>query len=185
MPRRAASPTLMLPHRQPNQPAFSRVLFPSLRLGYLVVPPDLVESFAAAQSVTNRHAPLLEQAILTDFIADGHFGRHVRRMREVYAERLGVLIESARERLKGLLDVSEVEAGLQTAGWLQRGIDGPVAARAASRRSVEVTPLVRYGRGGVGRGGLHLGFAAVDPREIRRGIRELAIALENVKTGPD
>ena len=163
---------------------FSKVLFPSLRLGYLVVPPDLVDSFAAAQSVTNRHAPLLEQAILTDFIADGHFGRHVRRMREVYAERLGVLIESARERLKGLLDVSEVEAGLQTAGWLQRGIDGPVAAEAASLRHVEVTPLVRYGRGGVARGGLHLGFAAVDPREIRRGIRELAGALESVKTGP-
>ena len=131
-------------------------------LGYLVVPPDLVDSFAAAQSVTNRHAPLLEQAILTDFISGGHFGRHVRRMREVYAERLGVLIESARERLKGLLDVSEVEAGLQTADWLQGGIDGPVAARAASRPGVEVTPLVRYGR----------------------GIRALAAALEGVRTAP-
>jgi GntR family transcriptional regulator/MocR family aminotransferase len=160
---------------------FSKVLFPSLRLGYLVVPPDLVDQFAAAQSVTHRHAPLLEQAVLTDFITGGHFGRHVRRMREVYAERLSVLLDSAKQRLAGLLDVSEVEAGLQTAGWLQGGLDGVMAAKAAARRDVEVTPLGRYGRGGVARNGLHLGFAAVDPREIRRGIRELAAALEGMR----
>jgi GntR family transcriptional regulator/MocR family aminotransferase len=163
---------------------FSKVLFPSLRLGYLVVPRDLVDAVAAAQSVTNRHAPLLEQAILTDFITAGHFGRHVRRMREVYAERLAVLLDSAKARLSGLLEVSGVEAGLQTAGWLQHGVDGAAAAVAAARRDVEVTPLGRYGRGGVARNGLHLGFAAVDPREIRRGVRELAAALEDLRTSP-
>ena len=114
-------------------------------LGYLVVPPDLVDSFAA-QSVTNRHAPLLEQAILTDFIADGHFGRHVRRTREVHAERLGVLIESAREQLKGLLDISEVEAGLQTVGWLQRGIDGIWRARRRPRECEAGPRLTRSHR---------------------------------------
>jgi GntR family transcriptional regulator/MocR family aminotransferase len=72
--------------------SFSKVLFPSLRVGYLVVPPDLVDYFAAALSVTNRHAPLLEQAILCDFITEGHFGRHLRRLREVYARRLSVLL---------------------------------------------------------------------------------------------
>lgn len=63
--------------------SFSKVLFPSLRLGYLVIPADLLDYFAAAISVTSRHAPLLEQAVLCDFITEGHFGRHLRRMREV------------------------------------------------------------------------------------------------------
>jgi GntR family transcriptional regulator/MocR family aminotransferase len=94
--------------------SFSKVLFPSLRLGYLVVPPDLVDYVSAALSVTSRHAPLLEQAVLCDFITEGHFGRHLRRMREVYAERLSTLVECARERLTGLLEISGVEAGLQT-----------------------------------------------------------------------
>ncbi|HEV2843749.1 MAG TPA: PLP-dependent aminotransferase family protein, partial [Thermoanaerobaculia bacterium] len=157
---------------------FSKVLFPSLRLGYLVVPPDLVDSFAAAKSLTSRHAPLPEQAVLCDFITEGHFGRHIRRMREVYAERLSVLLESARQRLAGLLEISDIEAGLQTMGWLRDGIDGELAARAAARRNVEVAPLSRYSRRRVPREGLKLGFAAVDAREIRRGVRELAVALE-------
>jgi GntR family transcriptional regulator/MocR family aminotransferase len=158
--------------------SFSKVLFPSLRMGYLVVPSDLVDRVAAVQSVTRRHAPLLEQAVLADFIVGGHFGRHIRRMREVYAERLSVLLESARGRLTGLLEVSPVEAGLQTVGWLRGRSDGEAAANAAARREVEVTPLSRYGQGKVGRSGLLLGFAAVDTQEIRRGVRELATALE-------
>jgi len=158
--------------------SFSKVLFPSLRLGYLVIPPDLVPPFAAAISLTRRHAPLLDQAVLCDFITEGHFARHLRRMRKVYAERLSVLLECGRERLAGLLEISGVEAGLQTSAWLPRGISGESAARAAAARGVEVTPLSRYTRGSLPREGLQLGFAAVDAREIRRGVRELAIALE-------
>jgi GntR family transcriptional regulator/MocR family aminotransferase len=158
--------------------SFNKVLFPSLRLGYLVVPQDLVDCFAAARSMTSRHPPVLEQAVLCDFIADGHFGRHLRRMRQVYAERVSVLLEGARRRLAGLLEIAGVEAGLQTAGWLGAGIDGESAAAAAAARGVEVTPLSRYSRGGLAREGLQLGFAAVDTSEIERGVRELAIALE-------
>ncbi len=156
---------------------FSKVLFPSLRLGYLVVPPDLVERLAAAKSVVSRHAPLLDQAILCDFIAGGHFGRHLRRMREVYAERLGVLLEEGRARLQGLVEISAIEAGLQTVGWLATGIAGVEAERAAARRGVEAYSLTRYARAPLWREGLQLGFAAVDAEEIRRGVRELAIAL--------
>src|SRR5215469_6524169 len=89
--------------------SFSKVLFPSLRLGYLVIPSDLTPHFAASLSVTTRHAPLLEQAVLCEFIREGHFGRHLRRMREVYAERLSILLESAKQRLAGLLKISTVE----------------------------------------------------------------------------
>jgi GntR family transcriptional regulator/MocR family aminotransferase len=158
---------------------FSKVLFPGLRLGYLVVPPEVVDRVAAMKSVTNRHAPLLDQAVLCDFITDGHFGRHIRRMREVYAERRSVLLESARRRLSGLLEIVGVEAGLQTAGWLSDGIDARSAAAAAAERNVEVTPLSDYSRR-ASREGLHLGFAAVDAQEIRRGVRELATALEEL-----
>jgi GntR family transcriptional regulator/MocR family aminotransferase len=158
--------------------SFSKVLFPSLRLGYLVVPSDLVDRFAAAKSVTSRHPPLMEQAVLCDFITAGHFARHLRRMRQVYAGRLSVLLDGARQHLAGLLEVSTVEAGLQTVGWLRTGLDSESAAMAAAARGVEVTPLGRYSRGRLAREGLQLGFAAVDRAEIGRGVRGLATALE-------
>ena len=157
---------------------FNKVLFPSLRLAYLVIPTELVDRFAAAIAITRRHPPLLDQAVLCDFITEGHFGRHLRRMRQIYAERLSVLMESARERLSGLLEISDVEAGLQTAAWLGSGLDAEDVAVAAAARGVEVTPLSRHSRRAMPRQGVHLGFAAVDAREIRRGVRELAIAME-------
>ena len=160
--------------------SFSKVLFPSLRLGYLVVPTDLVDRVSATLSITRRHAPLMEQAVLSDFITAGHFGRHLRRMRQIYAERLSVLLDSAQQNLTGLLEISGIEAGLQTVGWLQRGINAESAAATAAERNVEVTPLSIYSQGNVASTGLQLGFAAIDPKEIRRGVQDLAIALEQV-----
>ena len=127
--------------------SFTDVLFPALRLAYLVVPADMVDIFAAAESVSTHHPPLIDQAILCDFIREGHFARHVRRMRELYAERLSVLVESARERLAGLLEIPAVEAGLRTVGWLQGGILAERAAQAAAKYDVEVVPLSRYAYG--------------------------------------
>jgi GntR family transcriptional regulator/MocR family aminotransferase len=157
---------------------FSKVLFPSIRMGYLVVPLDMVDAFAATKSVVSRHAPLLDQAVLCDFIVEGHFARHVRRMREIYADRHAALMEGVRRHLAGLLELTGVDAGLQTAGWLADGIDGEAITRLAAQRDVEVIPLSRFYRGGQVREGLHLGFAAVDSEEIRRGVRELADVLE-------
>jgi GntR family transcriptional regulator/MocR family aminotransferase len=160
--------------------SFSKVLFPSLRLGLLVVPPALVEPLAAAISVTSRHAPLLEQAVLHEFIADGHFERHLRRMRQVYAGRSAALVEAARSQMAGLLQLPEFEAGLQTPAWLGPGLDGAEVSRAAAERRLEVASLHRYWRRTPEREGLLLGFAAVDEREIRRGARELAEVLESL-----
>ncbi len=161
--------------------SFTDALFPALRLAYLVVPSDMVDIFAAAESVSTHHPPLIDQAILCDFINEGHFARHVRRMRELYAERLSVLVESARERLAGLLEIPAVEAGLRTVGWLQKGIPAERAARAAAKYDVEVVPLERYAYGRAKRNGLMLGFAAVDARELRRGVEQLARALEGCR----
>lgn len=163
--------------------SFSKVFFPALRLGYLIVPEDLVERFAAAKSILNRHAPLFEQIVLSEFIDAGHFGRHLRRMRELYAERLGVLLEESRKRLAGVLEISEIEAGLQTVGWFAKGINASEAAKAASARGVDLIPLTGFYRSQQEqsrrtREGVQMGFAAVSTREIRRGIEELACALE-------
>jgi GntR family transcriptional regulator / MocR family aminotransferase len=157
--------------------SFGKVLFPSLRLGYLVVPEQLVDPVAALRSTTVRHPPVLEQAVLAAFIAEGHLGRHVRRMREVYAERRGVLVEAAAEHLGDLLTLSAVEAGLQTAGLLAPGLRAGQVVRAAAEREVEVTPLVEEGRSRFPVEGLQLGFAAIPPDEIRRGVRVLAEVL--------
>ena len=161
--------------------SFTNVLFPALRLGYVVVPHSMVDLFAAAGSVSTHHPPLIDQAILCDFIREGHFARHVRRMRELYAERLSVLIEAARARLGGLLEIIDVEAGLRTVGWLQGGISAELAARAAADRDVEVVPLSRYAYGRTRPNGLVLGFAAVDGKELKRGVEELARTLEGCR----
>ena len=160
--------------------SFSKVLFPSLRLAYLVVPPDLVPLFEATRTITARHAPIIDQVVLCDFITEGHFGRHLRRMREIYSSRLTLLLERSVSELKGLLEISKVEAGLQTAGWLARGFTSDAACQAAAARGVEVTPISRYARRPLQRDGLILGFAAVDEREIRRGVEELATALSSL-----
>jgi GntR family transcriptional regulator / MocR family aminotransferase len=158
--------------------SFSAVLFPALRLGYLVVPQELVDIFATAASVSTHHPPLLEQAILCDFITEGHFARHIRRMRELYAERLGVLLECAKEKLAGALEISSVEAGLQTIGWLKGNVRAEHVTQLAAERDVEVIPLSRYALGKSRPNGLILGFAAVEPRELRRGVEELARVLK-------
>ncbi|QNI36630.1 MocR-like pyridoxine biosynthesis transcription factor PdxR [Edaphobacter albus] len=164
--------------------SFSKVMFPALRLGYLIVPEDLVERFTAAKSILNRHAPVLEQTVLCEFIDAGHFGRHLRRMREVYSERLGVLLDDGKKLLAGALEISEIEAGLQTMGWLAKGFDGRTIAKAAEARGVEVVPFEAFYRSTQewkrhGRDGLQMGFAAVGPKELRRGVEELARVLEN------
>ncbi|OLD00087.1 MAG: GntR family transcriptional regulator, partial [Acidobacteria bacterium 13_1_40CM_4_58_4] len=161
--------------------SFNEVLFPALRLAYLIVPSGMVDRFAAAQSVSMRHAPLIDQAVLCDFITEGHFARHIRRMRELYAERLSVFLDCARRRLDGMLEVPDVEAGLQTVGWLQSGISGDRAAEAAAKNDVEVVPLSSYALRALRRDGLILGFAAVDARELRRGVEQLARALEGCR----
>jgi len=158
--------------------SFSLVLFPSLRLGYVVVPEDLVDTFAAAASVSTHHPPLLDQVILCDFIREGHFARHVRRMRQLYADRLGILIEAAGQRLGDMLELRNVEAGLRTVGWLKRGISAEQVTKAVAERDVEVVPLSRYSSGKAHRNGLALGFAAMNERELRRGVEELGKVLE-------
>src|SRR5262249_58992229 len=113
-----------------------------------------------------------------DFTTEGHLGRHGRRMRELYAARLGVLQEAAERRLRGLLELQDTEAGLNAVGWLAPGLDAEVAAGAAAEHGLEVVPLSRFVLEEPRREALLLGFAAFDDRALRQGVDRLAVALE-------
>lgn len=160
---------------------FSKVLFPALRLGYMIVPPDLVDAFAAARALVDRHSPTLDQAALADFISDGHFARHIRRMRALYAERQAILVEAATHELSGTLDVHSAEAGMHLVGWLPEGVDDVEASRRAAANGVAAPPLSMYSLQLLRRGGLLLKYTAVGEKEIREGVQRLAKALHTLK----
>jgi GntR family transcriptional regulator / MocR family aminotransferase len=155
---------------------FSKVLFPALRLGYLVVPPDLLEAFAAARLFADMHPPLLEQMVLAEFMTEGHFARHIRRMRRLYAERQAALLDAARP-LSDWLDVRPAEAGMHLLGWLPGGSDDQAIAQLAARHQVVTHPLSRYYLEPAEPRALLLGYASVPIPAIREGARRLATAF--------
>lgn len=156
---------------------FSKSLFPALRLGYLIVPENLVEAFANAKAISDRHAPSVEQAILAEFIAEGHFGRHLRRVRKLYAERQSALIEVAEKELAGLLEVRSSDAGLHLVGRLSDEIDDERISEEAAREGVRAPSLSAHRLLAAGAPGLVLGYAAFEEPVIRRGVRSLSKAL--------
>jgi len=163
--------------------SFSKILFPSLRLGYVVLPPQLADYFWAFRSRTDFRSVNLDQAVLCDFIVEGHLGRHLRRMRNLYASRLETLIAGGERYLKGLLKVSGVRAGLYTVGFLENGMNSRQAERAAAARGVQVFALDRYTLKRPDLKGLLLGFAAFDETAIRKGLIQLAAALDQNASG--
>jgi GntR family transcriptional regulator/MocR family aminotransferase len=157
--------------------SFSKMLFPALRMGFLVVPAHLVDALCAARSIVDRFGPMVAQAVLCDFITEGHFGRHLRRMREVYAEHLEVLLTASRSEWGDRLTVQATDTGLQTVAWLSKDRDDVEFARAAADRGVEVEALSEFALKWKGRHGLQIGFASVGIAELRRGVRALASLL--------
>jgi GntR family transcriptional regulator/MocR family aminotransferase len=160
---------------------FSKTLFPALRLGYAVVPSHLLDTFTAARSVLDVHSPLLEQAVLAEFITAGYFERHLRRMRNLYEERQRVFVTEARRHLAGLLELVPSGAGLQCVGWLAPGLDEQAVKRAAAAHDVEVTPVSAFATRRLARPGLLLSFGGFDPSQIRAGMQRLAAALKSLK----
>ncbi len=163
--------------------SFSKLLFPSLRLGYVVLPPSLVDYFLAFRLQTDFRSVGLDQAVLCDFIEGGHLGRHLRRMRDLYAGRLAALLEGGRRRLKGLLEISNVQAGLYTVGSLKNGMTSREAERAALSHDVEVVALDRYTLKRPDPKGVILGFAAFDESTIHEGLGRLAVAFSRRDVG--
>lgn len=157
--------------------SFNKVLFSSLRLGYIVLPAQMVDVFLAHRRQTDFHTLSMDQAVLCDFIAEGHFSRHLRRMRDLYASRLAVMIDTGHKYLKGLLEISDVQAGLYTAAFLKNGMTSREAEAAATVRGVETRALDRFTLKRKDPRGLLLGFAAHDEKAIHQGMVRLATAL--------
>lgn len=153
---------------------FSKVLFPSLRLGYLVMPPDLVDRFVAIRHAMDIFPPYLFQEVLADFIADGHFTRHIRRMRQTYAERRTTLIESLTDEFPSDfgLQIHGSEAGMHLAVTLpERFVDTEITARAAQER-LWLWPLSPsyYGEK---HPGFVLGYGSTAPDKIPQAVRKM------------
>jgi GntR family transcriptional regulator/MocR family aminotransferase len=157
---------------------FSKSLFPALRLGYLVAPPALVDVFRAIMCQFLQGVPSSTQSVVAEFIDEGYFASHIRRMRRLYAERHEVLRQAARRKLDGLLRLMPTDSGLHSVGYLDpeaREID---VARAADERGITVSPIGRFAIGPVAVRGLVLGFGGVRPEEIEAGVKVLAEVLE-------
>ena len=161
---------------------FTKMLFNSLRLGFVVLPERIVEPFAAARTFLDRHPPTLEQAILTDFILEGHFGHHVRRMRQVYARRSIALRDASRDGLAGRLDVIPAVSGMRTLGWVRTGQNDTEVAGRARSLGLEVAALSDFALRHSHPSALILGFAGCSTAELKRGVEVLAGALDSFQT---
>jgi GntR family transcriptional regulator/MocR family aminotransferase len=156
---------------------FSKVLFPALRVGYVVIPPDLVARFRRIRGAMDDFPAPLYQAVLHEFIRDGHFTRHMRRMRAVYAERRRVLVGALARELGDAVAVSGDRAGMHLVALLPRGArDHDIAARAAPR-GLSVIPLSSCYSGRSPRPGLVLGYGALRVAEIADAVRRLKAVL--------
>jgi GntR family transcriptional regulator/MocR family aminotransferase len=156
---------------------FTKMLFNALRIGFIVVPERLVKAFRIARSFVDRHPPTLDQAVLTEFINEGHFGRHLRKMRQAYSERSQMLAEEANRRLSGLLDVEHAQSGMRTVAWIKTDITEMVLTRRAEQLGLEVVPMSSFVRKYEQRPALMLGFAGCNASEIKRGVAVLEMLL--------
>jgi len=152
---------------------FSKVLSPAVRLAYVVVPRGLVEAFVTAKAFADMQCPALEQAVLSDFIAQGHFARHVRRTRVLYAKRQALLVRQAKRELAGRLDVRPMHAGMHLIGALPAGADDAEVARRARAAGLDVLPLSAFATRAATPPALLLGYAVVPEGQIVEGVRRL------------
>jgi len=156
---------------------FSKTLLPSLRVGYLVMPADLADRFMAVRVAMDLYPPHVNQAVLTDFINDGHFARHIRRTRLLYAERRERLAQCLRNEFDSRLESVGTEAGVHLTVTLPPAIrDRPLSERAALQR-LWLWPLSPCYMSEPSRQGFTLGFGSVATAEIPKAVRRMAAVL--------
>jgi GntR family transcriptional regulator/MocR family aminotransferase len=162
---------------------FSKVLFPSLRIGYLVVPRSLMRTFIDHREALDIFSPTLYQLALRDFLTDGHFARHLRRMRATYLCRRDALVNGLQRRLPQMLTIANADAGMHLTAWLlSRGDDREVVRRAAAH-GISVTALSSCYAGKASKMGLVLGFGGADETQIGRAVEMLADVVRGVHLG--
>jgi GntR family transcriptional regulator / MocR family aminotransferase len=156
---------------------FSKVMFPALRLGYVVVPKDLVDAFSTARDANDQFSSTLYQAVMTDFIREGHFARHIRRMRILYNQRRTALVEAIRQQMGDKLEVIGAEAGMHLVALLPPSVSDLAISRKAAELGISAMPLSScYAKPPV-RGGLILGYGGTDAPQIHEGMRKLRMSI--------
>ena len=156
---------------------FSKVMFPSVRIGYVVIPKDLVLAFARVRDAFDTFSSMLYQVVLNDFIREGHFARHIKRMRALYSERRSVLLEAIAKHASDKLEPIGTDAGMQLTALLAQGVDDVNISIATAKIGVSARPLSISYLKPPPRGGLILGYSNVNVHELREGVRKLAMCV--------
>ncbi len=160
--------------------SFGKTLLPAVRIGYLVVPMDLAEAFAKAVSITGQFAPLVLQASVRDFIEEGHFARHLRRMRRLYARRQEEFVRLCAGHLGEWITVSENDSGMQVMARFTRPWDDREVVAAALEEGLDIQSVSMNWHCTAPEHGLLLGFAAHDERQALRIVAALRATFERL-----
>jgi GntR family transcriptional regulator/MocR family aminotransferase len=158
----------------------SKTLAPGFRLGWIILPAELVEPFAEAKLLADRGSPILDQLTFADFLSRGEFDRHLRRMRPVYRSRRDALLAALTQHLPEL-EPAGIAAGLHLVAWLPQDLEEEKVIRAAAREGVAVAGVSPYRLSPDERGGLIFGYSNLGERQIADGITRLARAISSLR----
>ncbi|WP_120496875.1 PLP-dependent aminotransferase family protein [Kiloniella sp. EL199] len=160
--------------------SFTKILYPGLRLGYMIVPKSMAEDFAHAATILQRSTPKLTQQIIADFINEGFFTTHMRKMRRIYHQRQQILIEAAEKHLKGLVEINPVEQGFHCNAWLPDHADPEQVEQTLRAAGYAVNNLDYYCMRPLKRKGFMIGFAGTPEEKIPDGIKGMARILKEI-----
>ncbi|MCS3430482.1 PLP-dependent aminotransferase family protein [Klebsiella sp. BIGb0407] len=156
---------------------FSKMMFPGFHIGFLVIPESLTEAFKIAKYYTDTRTPYLDQAILASFISQGHYARHVRRIRKACHERQQVMLDAIQTYLCGIMTAEPLDSGIHLVCWLSADIQESAVIEECRKAGLGAQPLSRYSQIKPERQAILLGFAAHSPDEIIAGVKKLAQVL--------
>jgi GntR family transcriptional regulator/MocR family aminotransferase len=155
---------------------FSKLLAPSLRLGYVVAPDCLVDAFVGARALLGRGSPLGDQHVIAAYMKEGHFEAHIRRIRTIYAERRKVLTDALQKELPSIR-IQQANLGMHVIAWLPEGMDDVDVARAAAREGIALRALSPLCASAPVQRGLILGFGGFNAEQLREGVSRLRRVL--------
>lgn len=155
----------------------SKVMAPALRLGFIVIPKDLVHSFMMIRNASDTFSPLLYQLVMTDFIREGHFSQHLKRMRSLYAEKRRLMQAAMREAFGDTLAIVGQEAGMHLVAYLPLGMNDREIVSQSRQSGIAVGPLSSCYASSPARNGLILGYAYLSERQIQETVAGLKTVI--------